>query len=247
MPLFKTDAHFKIRDHASDVRWCSNRHTALRDAPTSLLHNDATVERANPSTQGRISATDPSEQADGFFMLEAVYLAWSLRERRVENTCAKRASTACLRAGLCLYFYSSVVVCPMRRRANYATGLTATVRIPPSVCTVDFDCTCADVDTHTSGRSCGDNAATTSPSKRRYVLDAVEVGKKIRQDEVDFRDHNTVLRGIKNNTKTHPHVAFAQDVYRSRAGTVSIVKASSDVNTPHGLMYHPTFRKSIPV
>ncbi|KAF8261423.1 hypothetical protein EI94DRAFT_801043 [Lactarius quietus] len=166
-------------------------------------------------------------------MLEAVYLAWSLRERRVENTCAKRASTACLRAGLSVsrsarvsstgpsapfslspdrsaircvlsYFYSSVVVCPMRRRANYATGLTATVRIPPSVCTVDFDCTCADVDTHTSGRSCGDNAATTSPSKRRYVLDAVEVGKKIRQDEVDFRDHNTVLRGIKNNTSIAP-------------------------------------------
>ncbi|KAF8259262.1 hypothetical protein EI94DRAFT_1790594 [Lactarius quietus] len=187
-----------------------------------------------------ISATDPSEQADGFFMLEAVYLAWSLRERRVENTCAKRASTACLRAGLSVSRSARVSstgpsapfsLSPDRSaiRANYATGLTATTSTP------------------TSGRSCGDNAATTSPSKRRYVLDAVEVRKKIRQDEVDFRDHNNVLRGIKNDTNTHPHVACAQDVYRSRAGTVSIVKASSDVNTPHGLMYHPTFRKSIPV
>ena len=53
----------------------------------------------------------------------------------------------------------------------------------------------------TSTRSRGDAGSTTSPPKRRYVPDAadVEVAKKIRQSEVELRDHNTVLRVIKNN------------------------------------------------
>jgi parafibromin len=52
-----------------------------------------------------------------------------------------------------------------------------------------------------STRSRGDAGLTTSPSKRRYVPDAtdVEVVKKTRQGEVELRDRNTVLRGIKNN------------------------------------------------
>jgi hypothetical protein len=47
----------------------------------------------------------------------------------------------------------------------------------------------------------GDAGPNASPPKRRYVPDAadVEVAKKIRQSEVELRDHNTVLRVIKNN------------------------------------------------
>ena len=53
----------------------------------------------------------------------------------------------------------------------------------------------------TSARSRGDTGPNASPPKRRYVPDAmdVEVVKKIRQGEVELRDRNTVLRGIKNN------------------------------------------------
>lgn len=45
---------------------------------------------------------------------------------------------------------------------------------------------------------------TISPSKRRYVSDAqdVEVVKKIKQNEVELRDRNTVLRGTKANVST---------------------------------------------
>jgi parafibromin len=52
-----------------------------------------------------------------------------------------------------------------------------------------------------STRSRGDVGLTASPSKRRYVPDPadVEVVKKIRQGEVELRDRNTVLRGVKNN------------------------------------------------
>lgn len=42
---------------------------------------------------------------------------------------------------------------------------------------------------------------TTSPSKRRYVPDQqdVEVVKRIKQNEVELKDRNTVLRGTKPN------------------------------------------------
>jgi len=45
---------------------------------------------------------------------------------------------------------------------------------------------------------------TISPSKRRYIADNqdVEVVKKIKQNEVELRDRNTVLRGTKANVST---------------------------------------------
>lgn len=44
---------------------------------------------------------------------------------------------------------------------------------------------------------------TTSPSKRRYVPDQqdVEVVKRIKQNEVELHDRNTVLRGTKPNVR----------------------------------------------
>ena len=47
------------------------------------------------------------------------------------------------------------------------------------------------------------DASTSSPSKRRYVSDAqdVEVVKKIKLNEVELRDRNSVLRGIKPNVR----------------------------------------------
>lgn len=47
---------------------------------------------------------------------------------------------------------------------------------------------------------------TTTPSKRRYVADQqdVEVVKRIKQNEVELRDRNTVLRGTKPNVSLNP-------------------------------------------
>jgi len=46
-------------------------------------------------------------------------------------------------------------------------------------------------------------APTTTPLKRRYVADShdVEVAKKIKQNEVELRDRNTVLRETKANVR----------------------------------------------
>ena len=42
---------------------------------------------------------------------------------------------------------------------------------------------------------------STSPSKRRYISDPqdIEVVKKIKQNEIELRDRNTVLQGTKAN------------------------------------------------
>lgn len=45
--------------------------------------------------------------------------------------------------------------------------------------------------------------ATSSPSKRRYQADAAdaEVVKRIKLNEIELRDRNTVLRGVKPNVR----------------------------------------------
>ena len=49
----------------------------------------------------------------------------------------------------------------------------------------------------------GQHGAGSSPSKRRYVVDAndVEVVKRIKQNEIELTDRNTILRGTKPNVR----------------------------------------------
>jgi parafibromin len=53
----------------------------------------------------------------------------------------------------------------------------------------------------TPATKAGLTESTTSPAKRRYIADTqdVEVVKKIKQNEVELQDRNTVLRGMKPN------------------------------------------------
>lgn len=56
----------------------------------------------------------------------------------------------------------------------------------------------------TPSASLGIAESIASPAKRRYVADTldVDVVKKIKQNEVELRDRNTVLRGTKANVCT---------------------------------------------
>jgi len=62
------------------------------------------------------------------------------------------------------------------------------------------------------------SADAPSPSKRRYVADAqdVEVVKRIKQNEVELRDRNTVLRGTKPNNFSALHTSFTDRLKRLR-------------------------------
>jgi len=75
--------------------------------------------------------------------------------------------------------------------------------------------------TFTSPGKSGFNESTLSPSKKRYVADTldVDVVKKIKQNEVELRDRNTVLRGVKP-VVSFPRCCFA-DFWNLRESRIS--------------------------
>lgn len=64
----------------------------------------------------------------------------------------------------------------------------------------------------TPGTKLGDN--TSSPTKRRYVADTsdVEAVKKIKLEEIELRDRNTVLRGFKSNVSISQRVCINSEL-----------------------------------
>jgi parafibromin len=64
----------------------------------------------------------------------------------------------------------------------------------------------------------GVTESTVSPSKRRYIADThdVEVVKKIKQNEVELRDRNTVLRGMKPNNFSAIRAAYTEKLKKLR-------------------------------
>ena len=210
--------------------------SSLRSATHLRLSTAATFPKNTPTRLRKVgsSATDPASEPDGFFMLEAVYLAWlsrdtpggeymkqarehgfpaggfvGLTERKGIVDWLKRAVTVLDSivplSGMFLIFDITV-------HLSYSTPLESTTppgSPPPSVFrhlpTPSSSVPHAQTLPSTSTRSRGDAGPASSPPKRRYVPDAadVEVVKKIRQSEVELRDHNTVLRGIKNNVTFH--------------------------------------------
>ncbi|KAH9961006.1 RNA polymerase II-associated protein [Russula dissimulans] len=187
--------------------------TSLRVATHLRLSAAVTLPKNAPTRLRRVgsSATDPASEPDGFFMLEAVYLAWSLRDAS-GGEYMKQAREHGLPAGGFVGLTERKSIVDWLRRV--VTVLDSIVPLsesttppgspPPSVYrrlpVPPSSAPHTQALPPTSARSRGDAGSTSSP-KRRYVPDTadVEVVKKIRQGEVELRDHNTVLRGIKNN------------------------------------------------
>ncbi|KAH9992792.1 RNA polymerase II-associated protein [Russula vinacea] len=183
----------------------SATHLRLSTAVTFPIHTPTRLRKVGST------ATDPASEPDGFFMLEAVYLAWSLRDTP-GGEYMKQAREHGFPAGGFVGLTERKSIVDWLKRA--VTVLDSIVPLsesttppgspPPSVYrhpVTPSSVPHAQALPSTSARSRGDAGPTASPPKRRYVPDAgdVEVVKKIRQSEVELRDHNTVLRGIKNN------------------------------------------------
>lgn len=64
----------------------------------------------------------------------------------------------------------------------------------------------------TPGNKLGET--TSSPTKRRYVADTsdVEAVKKIKLEEIELRDRNTVLRGFKSNVSSLQSILSDSDI-----------------------------------
>ncbi|KIK93036.1 hypothetical protein PAXRUDRAFT_829392 [Paxillus rubicundulus Ve08.2h10] len=156
--------------------------------------------------------SNPSSSAD-FYTLEAIYLAWLLRDAPGAEY-MKQARES----GLAVGFVSvterkSVVewlegkVADLERIRPLASAESST---PPGS---PRPAGAASATPSSAIKRAAHAADTTiSPSKRRYVADAqdIEVVKRIKQNEVELRDRNTVLRGIKPNNFSALHASFTE-------------------------------------
>lgn len=171
---------------------------------------------------GVSTSAEPASNPQDFFSVEAVYLAWLLRDAAGAEYMKQAREN-----GLAVGFVS------VTERKNVVDWLEGRIadheRIVPLVGKLCRICRWRIVLTSVAAaesttppgsppRSSNKPAAasatplrsavaepTASPSKRRYVADSqdVEVVKKIKQNEIELRDRNTVLRGIKSNVSPY--------------------------------------------
>ncbi|TFK45958.1 RNA polymerase II-associated protein [Heliocybe sulcata] len=157
---------------------------------------------------GSPASSAPASNPDDFFSLEAVYLAWRLKDAPgAEYMKAVRES------GLMVGFVS---VTERKALVEWLEGKAHEYdRIVPLVGAGDST-TPPGSPSHPGTRVPGDT--TSSPSKRRYIADAqdVDVVKKIKSNEVELRDRNTVLRGIKPNNFSSVRDAFAEKLKKAK-------------------------------
>jgi parafibromin len=184
---------------------------------SSLLNATQLVLSGKPFPKaGRTRYQKPDTPSE-FYLLDALYVAWLLREAPGAEY-MKQLREHGLSAGF-------VSVTERKHVTDWLEGkISDNERIAPLSCEIHsfisllqtYNCLAESTTppgtprTTTTGqaipatpRTRATEANTSSPSKRRYVADTqdVEVVKKIRQNEVELRDRNSVLRGIKPNVR----------------------------------------------
>ncbi|EGN96347.1 hypothetical protein SERLA73DRAFT_59315 [Serpula lacrymans var. lacrymans S7.3] len=175
--------------------------SSIVSATHLILPPDLSVPKSSPTRYRKpgTSSTDPSISPQDFFSLEAIYLAWLLRDAPgAEYNRQSREH------GLALGFVSITerknVVDWLEGRTSENERIVSLIvesTTPPGTPPHRGSATAAST---TSPRKPG-ATESSSPSKRRYVADPrdIEVVKKIKHNEIELQDRNTVLRGIKPN------------------------------------------------
>ncbi|KAI3621871.1 rna polymerase ii accessory cdc73 family [Moniliophthora roreri] len=183
----------------------------------------------------KVSASSSTSPNDAY-TLEAVYLAWSLKSAPVAEYMKKAREGGLLTGFVSVTERKGVVdwlegttevherVAPLgvQPAQTKAEGPSTT---PPGSPRSSFSYT-----TTSKGAALPTPAAGTSlPAKRRYVPDShdAEAVKKIKQQEVELRDRNSVLRGVKANNFSSVRQAFADKLKKikdaSRPGAAAAV------------------------
>ncbi|EMD34280.1 hypothetical protein CERSUDRAFT_117161 [Gelatoporia subvermispora B] len=197
----------------------SATHLVLSPA-TSLLKSTPTRLR-KPGA----SSADPSASPLDFFSLEAVYLAWLLRDASGAEY-MKQARENGLAVGFVSVTERKSVVDWLEGRRDELDSIAPLISEsttppgspPQSAKPLPLPTTPAASRSHD----------TSSPLKRRYLPDTadVDVVKKIKQSEIELKDRNTVLRGIKSNNFSTVRSAYADKLKKLKeasktGGTVS--------------------------
>ncbi|KAI0792621.1 RNA polymerase II accessory factor, partial [Abortiporus biennis] len=163
-----------------------------------------------------VSSTDPTSNPQDFFSLEAVYLAWLLRDASGAEY-MKQARDRGLSVGfVSVTERKSVVdwlegrVADLERIIPLSSGSTTPPGSPPA----HLKASTSKFPPSSLPSFAGNRAvdSTSSPQKRRYIPDNadIEVVKKIKANEIELRDRTTVLRGTKSNNFSSVRTAFAE-------------------------------------
>ncbi|KAF9228911.1 RNA polymerase II-associated protein [Gyrodon lividus] len=186
------------------------------------------LQKSSATRYTKPGISNPSSPAD-FYSLEAIYLAWLLRDAPGAEY-MKQARESGLAVGF-------VSVTERKSVVDWLEGKVADLeRIRPLA---NAESTTPPGSPHRPGTAAAPlstpkHAAdtTVSPSKRRYVADAqdIEVVKRIKQNEVELRDRNTVLRGVKPNNFSALHASFTEKLKflrDAKPGTASAPASST--------------------
>ncbi|KAF4578333.1 accessory factor associated with RNA polymerase II [Pleurotus pulmonarius] len=132
-------------------------------------------------------SSDPSANPQDFYPLVAIYVAWMLKDLT-----GSEYMKQCREHGLSLGYIS---ITERKAVIDWLDGK----------------------DTHPE-RFAPLSDANSSPSKRKYVPDTVdtEAVKKIKQNEIELQDRNSVLRGIKPNNFSNIRASYADKLKKMK-------------------------------
>ncbi|KAG6829222.1 hypothetical protein H0H87_012207 [Tephrocybe sp. NHM501043] len=218
---------------------CSSLLTA-----THIVVSSIPLPKSSPTRYLKTGVTTASEPSD-FFSLEAVYLAWLLKDAGGAEY-MKQARENGLAVGFVSVTERKNVVDWLEGRTlenSRIVSLASESTTPPGT---------PPRPTNTAPsaprRAQAEQMAAT-PSKRRYVADAqdVEVVKKIKQGEVELRDRNTVLRGIKPNNFSSVRTVYAEKLKKMKEASKNGVVAPPVTSTADAKLLARKARNNFPI
>ncbi|KAL4065086.1 RNA pol II accessory factor, Cdc73 family-domain-containing protein [Scleroderma yunnanense] len=199
---------------------------------THISLGPTTLPKSTPTRYSKPGVSNASSSTD-FYTFEAIYLAWLLRDAPGAEY-MKQARENGLAVGFVSVTERKTVVEWLEGKAGDLGRIKPLVTestTPPG--TPPHSSIAVLTPSATPKRAAHLHAPDAiSPSKRQYVADAQDAGvvKRIKANEVELRDRNTVLRGIKPNNFSALHASFAEKLKKSRdtkPGTSSIPAPSA--------------------
>ncbi|TDL18522.1 CDC73-domain-containing protein [Rickenella mellea] len=189
--------------------------SSIAAATEIVLSPNVSLPKSTPTRLQKpgTSSTDPSTNPGDFFTLEAVFLTWLLKDASGAEY-MKQARESGLMVGFVSVTERKDLVEWLDGKSQNHPRIVSSQNLesstppgtpPPSGSALPT------TPGHTSG-------SFASPAKRKYVVDTADadVVKKIRQNEVELRDRNTVLRGSKPNNFTAIRNVYAEKLKKIR-------------------------------
>ncbi|TBU40044.1 CDC73-domain-containing protein [Dichomitus squalens] len=193
------------------------------------------------------TSTDPEAKPEDFYSLGAVYLAWMLRDAPGADY-MKRIRENGLAVGFVSVTDRKAIVDWLTDKSQTLHGLI-TVEVASTTPPGTPPQLRASAALPSSSSFSKLSESTSSPLKRRYVIDPadIEVVKRIKANEIELQDRNTVLRGIKPNNFNSLKESFADKLKKLREGGKSTTSMSTLTPTADSKMQPRKARNQYPI